>query len=68
MGLLLLSACVPATEKDKINDLAVCGVLSIPISNHMNAIIDNGEKMIGVGADEVIVTGDELSVVYETAC
>lgn len=34
----------------------------------MDSLIDFGEDIIVVGADEVLVTGSELSDVFETAC
>ena len=34
----------------------------------MRSIIDNGEGIIGIGADEVIVTGTEVSDAYDKSC
>ena len=70
MGLSLLSACGNATETVKVIDRGsvVCDVLLDPVNTHMNIIIDNGEKLIVAGVDEVIVTASELSDVYERSC
>lgn len=46
----------------------VCSVLKGPINKHMNSIIDHGEGIIGIGADEVIVTGTEVSDAYDKSC
>ena len=46
----------------------VCDVMKRPVGKHMNTVIDNGEKIIGIGAGEVVVTASELSDVYTTAC
>ena len=46
----------------------VCSVLKGHINKHMRSIIDNGEGIIGIGADEVIVTGTEVSDDYDKSC
>ena len=72
MAMSLLTACGNATKEVQIKYIEqvspVCSVLKRPINRHMNTIIDNGEKILGVGADEVIVTGTELSDVYVASC
>ena len=40
-------------------------VLDKPVDSHMRSVIANGEKIIGVGADEVVVTASELSDVVQ---
>ena len=46
----------------------VCDVLDKPVDRHMRAVIANGDKIIGVGGDEVVVTASELSDVYKKSC
>lgn len=46
----------------------VCDVLDKPVDRHMRAVIANGDRIIGVGADEVVVTASELSDVYKKSC
>lgn len=46
----------------------VCDVLDKPVDRHMRSVIANGEKIIGIGADEVVVTASELSDVYKKSC
>ena len=46
----------------------VCDVLNEPVDRHMRAVIANGEKIISLGADEVVVTASELSDVYRESC
>lgn len=71
MGLLLLTACAKDIEvQTKVIDRtgAICKVLKSPINKHMNAIIDNGENILKVKADEVIVTATEVSDAYDESC
>lgn len=46
----------------------VCDVLDKPVDRHMRAVIANGEKIISIGAEEVVVTASELSDVYQKSC
>lgn len=46
----------------------VCDVLDKPMNRHMRAVIANGDKIINLGADEVVVTASELSDVYKKSC
>ena len=46
----------------------VCDVLDKPVDRHMRSVIANGDKIIGVGGDEVVVTASELSDVYKKSC
>lgn len=77
IALLLLGSTITACAKDietqaevRVIDRTgvVCNVLKGPIDKHMNAIIDNGDGLIGIGADEVIVTGSEVSDAYDKSC
>ena len=73
MGLSLLSGCAKDIETQaevRVIDRTgvVCSVLKGPINKHMNSIIDHGEGIIGIGADEVIVTGTEVSDAYDKSC
>lgn len=68
MAIFLLSACGPDTEVKSNPIKAYCSVIREPLENHMDSLIDFGEVIIVVGADEVLVTGSELSDVFETAC
>ena len=46
----------------------VCDVLNKPVDRHMRSVIANGDKIISLGADEVVVTASELSDVYKKSC
>lgn len=46
----------------------VCDVLDKPVDRHMRSVIANGDKIISLGADEVVVTASELSDVYQKSC
>ena len=71
MATLPLISCAKSTEiQTKVIDKtgAVCSSLKRPIDRHMNAIIDNGEGILSVKADEVIVTATEVSDAYDASC
>ena len=46
----------------------VCDVLNKPVNRHMRSVIANGDRIISLGADEVVVTASELSDVYKRSC
>ena len=46
----------------------VCDVLNKPVNRHMRSVIANGDRIINIGADEVVVTASELSDVYKKSC
>ena len=46
----------------------ICDVLNKPVDRHMRSVIANGDKIINLGADEVVVTASELSDVYRESC
>ena len=46
----------------------VCDVLDKPLDRHMRSVIANGDKIVNLGADEVVVTASELSDVYKESC
>ena len=46
----------------------ICDVLNKPVDRHMRSVIANGDKIISLGADEVVVTASELSDVYRKSC
>ena len=46
----------------------VCDVLGKPVNRHMRSVVANGDKIISLGADEVVVTASELSDVYKKSC
>ena len=46
----------------------VCDVLGKPVNRHMRAVIANGDKIINIGGEEVVVTASELSDVYKKSC
>ena len=46
----------------------VCDVLDKPVNRHMRSVIANGDRIINIGADEVLVTASELSDVYQESC
>ena len=73
MVVSLLTACGINTRtvtKEVIVDKGsvVCDVLIKPVNRHMRSVIANGEKIINIGADEVVVTASELSDVYKKSC
>ena len=73
MVVSLLIGCASNTRtvtKEVIVDRGevVCDVLDKPVDRHMRSVIANGEKIIGIGADEVVVTASELSDVYKKSC
>ena len=73
MVTLLLTACASNTRivtKEVIVDRGsvVCDVLNKPVNRHMRSVIANGDKIISLGADEVVVTASELSDVYQESC
>ena len=46
----------------------VCDVLDKPVDRHMRSVIANGDKIISIGGEEVVVTASELSDVYRESC
>ena len=73
ISILTVASCTNNTRtvtKEVIVDRGevVCDVLDKPVDRHMKAVIANGEKIIGIGADEVVVTASELSDVYKKSC
>ena len=73
MVISLLIGCGSNTQvvtKEVIVDRGevVCDVLDKPVDRHMRAVITSGEKIISLGADEVVVTASELSDVYKKSC
>lgn len=67
----LLSACGSNTVQTKtvyVENNTVCDIIKKPMVTHMRTMVDNGEKMIGAGADEVLVTGVDLSDTYKETC
>ena len=73
MVISLLTACASNTRtvtKEVIVDRGsvVCDVLDKPVNRHMRSVIANGDRIINIGADEVVVTASELSDVYQKSC
>ena len=73
MVISLLTACASNTRtvtKEVIVDRGsvVCDVLDKPVNRHMRSVIANGDRIINIGADEVVVTASELSDVYKKSC
>ena len=73
MVVSLLTACANNTRtvtREVIVDRGsvVCDVLNKPVNRHMRSVITNGDKIISLGADEVVVTASELSDVYRESC
>ena len=73
ISILTVASCANNTRtvtKEVIVDRGevVCDVLDKPVDRHMRAVIANGDKIIGVGGDEVVVTASELSDVYKRSC
>ena len=73
MVTLLLIGCSSNTRtvtKEVIVDRGevICDVLNKPVDRHMRSVVANGDKIISLGADEVVVTASELSDVYQESC
>ena len=73
ISILTVASCTNNTRtvtKEVIVDRGevVCDVLDKPVDRHMRSVIANGDKIISLGADEVIVTASELSDVYKKSC
>ena len=73
ISILTVASCTNNTRtvtKEVIVDRGsvVCDVLNKPVNRHMRSVIANGEKIINIGADEVVVTASELSDVYKKSC
>ena len=73
ISILTVASCTNNTRtvtKEVIVDRGevVCDVLDKPVNRHMRSVIANGDRIIGVGGDEVVVTASELSDVYKRSC
>ena len=75
VGILAVAGCGSNTQtrtvtKEVIVDRGnvVCDVLGKPVNRHMRAVIANGDKIINLGGEEVVVTASELSDVYKKSC
>lgn len=73
VALSLLTACGTDTKietrivKVPTEDV-VCEVMEKPLTKHMKSLVKNGDKILGTGADDVIVSGSELSDTFDGAC
>lgn len=73
VSILTVASCTSNTRtvtKEVIVDRGsvVCDVLGKPVNRHMRAVIANGDKIINIGGEEVVVTASELSDVYKKSC
>ena len=73
MAISLLVGCGSNTRtvtKEVVVDRGevVCDVLDKPVDRHMRSVIANGDKIINIGGEEVVVTASELSDVYKKSC
>ena len=73
VSILTVASCTSNTRtvtKEVIVDRGsvVCDVLDKPVNRHMRSVIANGDRIINIGADEVLVTASELSDVYKKSC
>ena len=73
VSILTVASCTSNTRtvtKEVIVDRGevVCDVLDKPVDRHMRAVIANGDKIINIGGEEVVVTASELSDVYKKSC
>ena len=73
ISILTVASCTSNTRtvtKEIIVDRGsvVCDVLGKPVNRHMRAVIANGDKIINIGGEEVVVTASELSDVYKKSC
>ena len=73
LSIFTVASCSNSTRtvtKEVIVDRGevICDVLNKPVDRHMRSVIANGDKIISLGADEVVVTASELSDVYKESC
>ena len=73
LSIFTVASCASNTRtvtKEVIVDRGsvVCDVLNKPVNRHMRSVIANGDRIINIGADEVLVTASELSDVYKKSC
>ena len=73
LSIFTVASCASNTRtvtKEVIVDRGevICDVLNKPVDRHMRSVIANGDKIISLGADEVVVTASELSDVYKKSC
>ena len=73
LSIFTVASCASNTRtvtKEVIVDRGsvVCDVLNKPVNRHMRSVIANGDRIINIGADEVVVTASELSDVYKKSC
>ena len=73
ISILTVASCTNNTRtvtKEVVVDRGevVCDVLDKPVNRHMRAVIANGDKIINIGGEEVVVTASELSDVYKRSC
>ena len=73
LSIFTVASCASNTRtvtKEVIVDRGsvVCDVLDKPVNRHMRSVIANGDRIINIGADEVVVTASELSDVYKKSC
>ena len=73
LSIFTVASCASNTRtvtKEVIVDRGevICDVLNKPVDRHMRSVIANGDKIISLGADEVVVTASELSDVYQESC
>ena len=73
LSIFTVASCASNTRtvtKEVIVDRGsvVCDVLDKPVDRHMRSVIANGDKIISLGADEVVVTASELSDAYRESC
>ena len=73
LSIFTVASCASNTRtvtKEVIVDRGsvVCDVLNKPVDRHMRSVIANGDKIISLGADEVVVTASELSDAYRESC
>lgn len=66
MGLLLLIGC--ATDKVINENPAICAALTTPLDTHIDTLVENGEGITKLGADEVLVTADILATAFDAGC
>ena len=73
LSIFTVASCASNTRtvtKEVIVDRGsvVCDVLNKPVNRHMRSVIANGDRIISLGADEVVVTASELSDVHKKSC
>lgn len=69
MGLLLLSSCDLANSILPVANVSTaCTTLKLPLNTHLNSVVGQGDAILSIDGDEVLVTAAELSAAFDGLC